>query len=574
MAGSSTKTMTLRGLMEFISSHENISPSQRAERTSALRTFAKVCGRHPSDIIADPQVVRKLLAGASWQLAGLSKARWANVQSLLTSAMKLAGINVQRRRKNRKLDDAWTALLAPLSRRDHDELHPFAGWCSTLRIAPSDVDADMFRRYLDHLQQETIQLNPRERWHVARRVWNRTLAALPGSPFPVISNIEPDGWRGLKWDAFLPSLLAEIEAYKITATTKDPFAKEDVCKAVTEITLKNQLNNLRWCLSVLVQDGVPVDHFATLRSCLDPALVKRALLMRLDGREIDDRTKPGLSAMAFTLVSIARRIGVSEDDLFALRSLAGRVRHRPKGMCERNRVRLAQLEDPAARRALINLPFEMAQRLACVKTPTVRQAQAMQDAVLLAFILFFPIRIKNVADLDLDKHFIRPGGNPTSRWLVHFDEHEVKNKTAIDGSLNERLSAMLARYVEVFRPVLLKSPTSKLFVGQNGTEKDPHTLGRQFFNLIRRCLGLQVNAHLMRHFAGFVYLEANPGHYESVRQMLGHKSIDTTIRFYSGTATKAAFECYDGLISADIDPNLFERVRSTHRGSRSQWKFL
>jgi hypothetical protein len=33
---------------------------------------------------------------ASWQLAGLSKARLANVQSLLSSAMKLAGINVRR----------------------------------------------------------------------------------------------------------------------------------------------------------------------------------------------------------------------------------------------------------------------------------------------------------------------------------------------------------------------------------------------------------------------------------------------------------------------------------------------
>jgi integrase len=574
MAVSSTKTVTLQGLMEFVSNDESLTQAQKAAHNSALRAVSKVCGKHLSEIIADPQVIRKLLAGASWQLAGLSKSRWANVQSLLTSAMKLAGVKVSRRRKNRKLDESWKTLLAPLSRRDHDELHPFAGWCSTLGVAPSDVDPSVFRRYLDHLEHETIQRNPRERWHVARRAWNRTMAALPGSLFPIISNVDPDSWRGLKWEAFLPSLLADIEAYKITATTKDPFAEAGACKPVTKITLDNHLNNLRWYLSVLVQNGVPISHFTTLRDCLDPALVKRALLLRLGGREIDDKTAPGLNAMASALVSIARRIGVSDDDLFALSCMARRVRHRPKGMCERNRVRLAQLEDPAARRALINLPFEMAQQLAHVKVPTVRQAQTMQDAVLLAFILFFPIRIKNVAGLDLDKHFVRPVGSATGRWLVHFDPHEVKNKTAIDGSLNEHLSAMLARYVEVFRPVLLKTTTSKLFIGQNGTEKDPHTLGRQFFNLIKRCLGLKVNAHLMRHFAGFVYLEANPGHYEPVRQMLGHKNIDTTIRFYSGTATKAAFERYDALISAEIDLSHFERVRGARRGSKLQWEFL
>lgn len=573
MAPPSTKTMTLQGLIDFISSDERLTPSQRAERTSALRTFAKVCGKHPSEIIADPQVIRKLIAAASWQLAGLSKSRWANVQSLLTSSMKLGGIKVRRRRKNRKLDGQWETILAPLSRRDRDELHPFAGWCSTLGIAPSDVNADVFRRYLDHLEQETIQLNPRERWHVARRAWNRTLATFPGSPHPVISNIEPDGWRGLKWDAFLPSLLADIESYKITATAKDPFAEEGTCQPVNDVTLNNHLNNLRWCLSVLVQDGVPIEQFPTLLSCLNPVLVKRALLIRLGGREIDDKTKPGLSAMASAIVSIARRVGASEDDLFALGSLARRVRHRPKGMCERNRVRLAQFEDSAARRALVNLPFEMARRLVDVKTPTVRQAQAMQNAVLLAFLLFFPIRIKNVAALDLNTHFCRPVGK-AGRWLFHFDPHEVKNKSAIDGALDERLSAMLVRYVDVFRPVLLKSPSSKLFVGQTGTEKDPKSLGKQFFRLIKRSLGLQMNAHLTRHFAGFVYLEANPGHYEAVRQMLGHKSIDTTIRFYSGTATKAAFERYDALISADIDPALFERVRRSRRDSRLHWEFL
>ena len=544
----STKTITCLQLIERVRTAPGLTLSRRAELVSAIRRFCEISGKHTSEVIVDPQVIRALVDRASWQLAGLSKRSWANILSRLTCAMKIAGVKVHRKRRNRKLDEAWETLLAPLSRRDHDELHPLAGWCSTYEIQPHQVDQSIFERYLDELTTLTIQRNPRERWHVARRAWNRTLAMLSSSAFPIILNVEPDGWRGLPWDTFPPSLLAEIEAYKLAAIAVDPFAEEGRRKAIKPITLKGYLNNLRWYLSVLVQDGASVGQFTSLSVCLDPVLVKRALTLRLGDRPLDEKTKPGLCAMMTAIVSIARHVDLRGEDLHELRRLAKRVQHRPEVMCEMNRELLAQFEEATARRALISIPFAMADRLRDVKRPTVRQAPEMQSAVLLGLLLFLPVRIKNLAALDLDRHFKRSSG----RWLVHFEPDEVKNEIAIDGCLNERLSAMLVRYVEVFRPVLLKSPTSKLFVGQNGKGKDSHTLGRQFFTLIKRSLGLQVNAHLMRHFAGFTYLKANPGHYEAVRQMLGHKNIDTTTRFYAGVDTEAAFERYDEIISAQI----------------------
>lgn len=569
----STKAITALELIKLLRTAPGYTPSKRSELISAVNRFCEISGKHPSEVIVDPQVIRRLVDRASWQLAGLTKESWANLLSRLTCAMKIAGIKVHRRRRNHKLDELWDALLAPLARRDRDELHPFAGWCSVHQIEPHQVDQGVFERYLEYLITQTIQRNPRERWHVGRRAWNRTVAVLPGSPYPIIQNVELDGWRGVAWDVFPPSLLAEIEDYKAAAVKIDLSLDEDQDRAIKSVTLKNYLNNLRWCVSVLIQDGVPVDRFTSLSACLDPVLVKRALMLRLGDRQLDDKTKPGLHAMMTAVVSIARYVGVSEEDLKVLRRLAKRVRHRPEGMSEKNRERLAQFEDEAARRALINLSFKMADRFSAVTQPTVRQAQEMQNAVLLALLLFLPVRIKNVAAMDLEEHFVRPA-NKGGVWLVHFDRHEVKNKTAIDGRLNERLSAMLTRYVAVFRPVLLKSPTSKLFTGQNGTEKGAEALSRQFFKLIKRSLGLQVNAHLMRHFAGFTYLKANPGHYEAVRQMLGHKNIETTIRFYAGTDTEAAFERYDDIISPNIDPSFFPRLRRRGRNGSSDFEAL
>lgn len=560
MPAPKTKTITCFELIEVLRTAPGFTSSRRSELLSAVRRFCEIARKHPSEVIVDPQVIRVLADRASWQLAGITERSWANILSRLTAAMTIAGVKVHRRRKNRKLDEQWEAFLASVTRRDRDELHPFAGWCSPYQIAPLQVDQEIFERYLDELMTLTIHRNPRERWHVARRAWNRIVSTISDTTLPTILNVEPDGWRGLPWDTFPSSLLAEVESFKAAALETDPFAEEDAPRAIKEVTLKNYANNLRWFLSVLVQDGAPIDQFTSLRGCLDPDLLKRALKLRLAGRPIDDKSTPGLSAMATAIVSIARRVGVPDGDLKELRRLAKKVKHRPDGMCEKNNERLAQIKDVATRRALINLPFRMARRLAKVTKPTIREAQEMQNAVLLGLLLFLPIRIKNVAALDLDRHLRRPAG-ACGRWLVHFNSNEVKNETAIDGTLNELLSTMIERYIAVFRPVLLKTQTSKLFVGQAGTDKDPHSLGKQFFTLIKRELGLRVNAHLMRHFAGFVYLEANPGHYEFVRQMLGHKDVKTTIAFYTGASHDASHRRYDEIILAQVDPSLLEGMK-------------
>jgi integrase len=42
-----------------------------------------------------------------------------------------------------------------------------------------------------------------------------------------------------------------------------------------------------------------------------------------------------------------------------------------------------------------------------------------------------------------------------------------------------------------------------------------------------RHTSLEMNVHLFRHFAAYLYLKANPGHYEPVRHLLAHKDIAT-----------------------------------------------
>ena len=67
---------------------------------------------------------------------------------------------------------------------------------------------------------------------------------------------------------------------------------------------------------------------------------------------------------------------------------------------------------------------------------------------------------------------------------------------------------------------------------------------------LRKGIGLQINPHLFRHLAAKLFLDANPGQYETVRQFLGHRTIVTTMRFYAGFETKAATKLDRGVVEA------------------------
>ena len=70
-------------------------------------------------------------------------------------------------------------------------------------------------------------------------------------------------------------------------------------------------------------------------------------------------------------------------------------------------------------------------------------------------------------------------------------------------------------------------------------------LRAQIIDCVKQRCGLLVNPHLFRHIAAKLYLEAHPGAYGVVRLLHGHKSVDTTTRFYCGTETAAALQHYD-----------------------------
>ena len=69
---------------------------------------------------------------------------------------------------------------------------------------------------------------------------------------------------------------------------------------------------------------------------------------------------------------------------------------------------------------------------------------------------------------------------------------------------------------------------------------------------IQKAVGLRITPHQFRHAAAAIYLKHRPGDYETVRRILGHRDIKTTIRFYCGLETMEATQQFGRLIREQI----------------------
>ena len=151
----------------------------------------------------------------------------------------------------------------------------------------------------------------------------------------------------------------------------------------------------------------------------------------------------------------------------------------------------------------------------------------------------------NLVKLDIDRHLVRLGS-----VVLHIviGPEEVKNRQALDHPLPPESVALIDAYIQRFRPHLTSTEGTALFPGIGTDPKNQDFFGTQISRTIRAHTGLRVHPHLFRHLGAKLHLDLHPGDYETVRRVLGHRSLQTTIDFYTGLETPAAARHFDKTI--------------------------
>jgi integrase len=175
--------------------------------------------------------------------------------------------------------------------------------------------------------------------------------------------------------------------------------------------------------------------------------------------------------------------------------------------------------------------------------------QKIQIALAIRLLLSAPIRLKNLAMLELNVSLQWPTGRAGDALIV-LRRNETKNELPLEYPLEGPTKDLLHEYLDRYRCHVTLTGREWLFVRHNGKAVPDDALRDGIIKAIDRELGIHMTPHQFRHVAASIYLNAHPGAIGLVRDLLGHRNIKTTSHFYAGMRTREAVREYDRLLAS------------------------
>lgn len=255
--------------------------------------------------------------------------------------------------------------------------------------------------------------------------------------------------------------------------------------------------------------------------------------------------------MVGSLISLADNfLGSDAATLKILRDLRQRVYTRKRGMTDKNIDRLRQFVSRDNVRAFITVGDKLiAQSKKCRHLH--KRSLMIQTALMHEIMLIAPIRAKNLTELNLEHNFRQAGKGNNRSVLLVLSAEETKNDREMEFQFPLHLIQLFDTYLKDYRPRLLTGiDRGWLFPGIKQGHKNQVTVGDQLVKAVGRTTGIRINPHLYRHIAALLFLQEYPEGYETVRLLLGHKSVDTTIMFYAGFSDTNARRHYADLVTS------------------------
>ncbi|MGE0766607.1 MAG: hypothetical protein AB7L90_09100 [Hyphomicrobiaceae bacterium] len=435
-------------------------PRRRAEMTSALRTVARVCGQSLDQLPGDVREMRTLLAGVRPAAYRLSPGRWRNVRSLAFSAIE--AVRAHPRRSRPPLSPEWEKLLLPLpDKTNRIALVPFARFCSTSVVAPQAVTAAEFGRYERYLDQHARKARPRESYLCAARAWNRARARYRWWPRFQVEIDDRRKTYTLPWAALPPSFKAEVDALVAEALAPDPLST-NARRAIGAVTARGLERSLRALASGIVNRGRPPESLAHIGDLVAIDVAKEGL--RYFVERLGRRQDVYLVTLAGALVRAARWSheidgtdeSVRDKHLNALAALRTAVTPRRRGMTQKNRELLRQVDDDEVIARVLALPDRVWSRADACRHERLTRSHLirLQVATAVEILTVVPIRRSNLLALQFDRHFVRTEIRGRRRVHLRIPADEVKNGVEIERELPERSVRLIERYLAEVRPLI------------------------------------------------------------------------------------------------------------------------
>ena len=543
--------MSLADVLEKIATDTELKPQRRRNICSALRAMGKLMNRNLSYLPAYPAFYRKLFKELHPEHCGLSISRIANIKSDLLFALKYVGCISGARTYMAPLSPEWLALWDQAASVGRLRLYAsrLLHFCSARGILPEQVDNDVSELLKQALIEESFVADPIRTHGGILRTWNKLVDQVPGWPQTKLTIINNRDDYTIPLERFPRSFRDEVDAMEAQWAGKDILDDDGPANPLAPRTIKPRLYRLRQIASALVLSGHDIETITDVSVITEIDNAKTALRYHLE--RADNQTTAQIHDLAILIKTLAKHwVKVEQQHLDGLKVLCSKVKPMIDGLTKKNRDRLRQFDDHRNKRLLLDFPYGEAER--AIKADQGRRSDAVRVQIALAvgLLIMMPVRAANLVGLHLDRHIQRSRSGKNGVVHVVIPGHEVKNGEELEFELPGEIVRLIDTYLRDFRPRLIIEDENRwLFPGRYpGEHKAIITMGEQIKAQVFKGTGLYVNLHLFRHIAAKLYLDHMPGGYEVVRRLLGHRSSETTIRFYAGMESKSASRHYDDVI--------------------------
>jgi integrase len=479
--------------------------------------------------------------------AQISPKRWANIRSDLAAAIDASGLRAMLKTSEIRLDDVWKPLLANTEPRIARGLSRFARWASQRQIAPQAVDLGTIERFVADLADATLVRKLRYVGNFVSKRWNELVASSPACGLRPVS-LAGNGrvLKRIPWQALPGTFRDDLERYLEWASMPDPLADGARARALSHQTLRLQREHIHSAVSAAIATGVPVEQLTSLSTLVQPEAFRAVLghLWQQNGRKLSAYSH----AVAITLIAIAAEwVKAPADTTAMLKALRSKLGKLPPGLTEKNKGVLRTFDDPRLITALVQLPDRLWRAARHDLTKSHRSFTDLQSALAIDLLIHVPLRMKNLCSLNFTTHFHWPQGRRRPA-LVTFKREETKNDVQLEFEIPTVLAERLYVYRNEIAPAVVGQRPDIMFVTKTGKPRSQAAIAIAIQKTVLRYLGVKLTPHQFRHLAAKIILDANPGAFELVRQVLGHTNPKTTTSFYAGIDTRRAGRAHADLI--------------------------
>lgn len=540
-------------LIAAIEQAPELSEQRRRHWVCSSRQITKWLDRPATVIPARWQAVRVSVAQLHHARVGAMAKTLANHRSNVRAALRWFRKEQSAPQRGARLSPEWTRFLQRLERSIRQRLYNLVRYCSAQGIGPTSVNDTLFDQYWRYRAENTGRATNNTAKRFMVRAWNGCLAEINGLPLqrltePPIKTAEP------AWEKFPAGLRRDIDDYLAGFSKPHRTLSGQRIQPCRPSTIAYRRAELVAFCRTAVKLGVPIESLNCLGSLLHPDVVEPVI--DFYWRKNGDEPKTGTIDLGWKILRMAQQMGcLHQSALDRLDDMrAALEQHRREGLTPKNLQLIRQVLTNGVWSEVVSLPKVLMQRARLAKDHAPIKAAVMaQLAVAITIETFAPVRLRNLIHIELDKNLIKPGGLNTPYWLV-FPNYDVKNRVDLNFRFDQPLTDLIDEYIHEYRPTLLRQANSLwLFPEENGKSKHSLLFSKQITDRIQKTIGLRLTVHQFRHAAAAIYLKHHPGDYETVRRLLGHKNIQTTIKFYCGLETIAATEQFGKLIREQIE---------------------